>query len=69
VLLLQHLATIGRAHDLREFQAEVVADNHQMIKVLKGSGLPIQRSTEFGVARVLLTIADGTHSHRQRSDG
>jgi RimJ/RimL family protein N-acetyltransferase len=55
-LLLRHLATIGRTQGLRELQAEVLTDNHQMIGVLEGSGFPIQRSTEFGVARVLLTI-------------
>jgi GNAT superfamily N-acetyltransferase len=57
-LLLQHLATIGRARRIREFQAEVLADNNQMIAVLEGSGFPVQRFTEFGVVRLLLTIAD-----------
>jgi GNAT superfamily N-acetyltransferase len=56
-LLLRHLATIGRAQGLREFQAEVLTDNRQMIKVLEGGGFPVQRSSEFGVVRVLLTIA------------
>ena len=57
-LLLQHLAKIGRAQGVREFQAEVLSDNNPMIAVLAGSGFPIKRSTEFGVDRVLLTIAD-----------
>jgi RimJ/RimL family protein N-acetyltransferase len=57
-LLLQHLATIGKTQGLREFQAEVLADNHQMIGVLEHSGFPIKRSTEFGVAHALLTIAE-----------
>ena len=57
-LLLKHLAIIGRAQGIREFQAEVLADNKQMIAVLEGSGFPIERSTEFGVDRVILKIAD-----------
>jgi RimJ/RimL family protein N-acetyltransferase len=61
-LLLQHLAAIGRAQGLREFEAEVLGNNHPMIAVLEGSGFPIQRSTEFGVARVILTISDNAAS-------
>jgi RimJ/RimL family protein N-acetyltransferase len=57
-LLLQHLAKIGRAQGLHEFQAEVLADNHNMVRVLERSGFPIESSTEFGVARMLLTIAN-----------
>jgi|SRR5690348_9365746 RimJ/RimL family protein N-acetyltransferase len=57
-LLLRHLATIGKAQGLRELQAEVLADNHQMTGVLESSGFPIRRSTEFGVDQVLLTISN-----------
>jgi GNAT superfamily N-acetyltransferase len=56
-LLLQHLAIIGRAQGLREFQADVLADNHHMLKVFDLSGFPITRSTDVGVIRLLLTIA------------
>jgi L-amino acid N-acyltransferase YncA len=57
-LLLQHLAIIARAQGVREFLAEVLAHNNRMSAVFKGSGFPIERSTDFGVERVLLTIAD-----------
>jgi L-amino acid N-acyltransferase YncA len=57
-LLLRHLALIGRAQGVRKFLAEVLADNRRMIALFKGSGFPIECSTEFGVERVLLTIAD-----------
>jgi GNAT superfamily N-acetyltransferase len=57
-LLLQHLAIIGRAQGVREFLAEVLAHNNRMSAVFKGSGFSIERSTDFGVERVLLTIAD-----------
>jgi hypothetical protein len=43
---------------VREFLAEVLAGNRRMIGVFKGSGFPIECSTELGVERVLLTIAD-----------
>jgi RimJ/RimL family protein N-acetyltransferase len=67
-LVLQHLTSIARAQGLREFEAEVLADNHPMIGVLEGSGFPIQLSTEFGVARVLLTIADHSQPKEHSSD-
>ena len=67
-LLLQHLVSIARAQGLREFEAEVLADNHSMIGVLEGSRFPIQLSTEFGVARVLLTIAGQPKPKEHSSD-
>jgi RimJ/RimL family protein N-acetyltransferase len=57
-LLLRHLATIGQARGVREFQAEVLGDNRRMLAVLEASGFPIKRSTEFGVDQILLSIAD-----------
>ena len=56
-LLLRHLASIATEQGLRELEAEVLADNHSMLGVLERSGFPIQHSTDFGVTRVLLTIA------------
>jgi GNAT superfamily N-acetyltransferase len=57
-LLLQHLALIGRAQGVCEFQAEVLADNNKMMAVFERSGFPIKRSMALGVDQVLLTIAD-----------
>jgi len=56
-ILLQHLAIIGRAQGLREFQADVLAENSRMLGVFERSGFPITRATELGVVTVLLTIA------------
>jgi hypothetical protein len=39
-----------------------------MIVVLEGSGFPMQLSTEFGVARVLLTIAGQPQPKEHSSD-
>ncbi len=57
-MLLKHLARIGRAKGVREFQAEVLADNNQMLSVLNASGFPAERSFELGVDLILLKIAD-----------
>ena len=67
-LLLQHLAIIGRARGVREFLAEVLTDNNQMIAVIEGSGFPMERSTELGVDRVLLKIADEPQPSKKRAD-
>jgi len=67
-LLLQHLAIIGRAQGVREFQADVLADNHHMIAVLESSGFPIEHSTELGVDLVLLKIADEPQPSKKRAD-
>jgi GNAT superfamily N-acetyltransferase len=50
-LLLQHLVIIGKAQGLREFVADVLADNKPMLSVLEHSGFPIKRSREGGVER------------------
>jgi GNAT superfamily N-acetyltransferase len=57
-LLLRNLAIIGRSQGVYEFQAEVLANNQNMMTVLIRSGFPFKRSSELGVERVLLTIAD-----------
>lgn len=57
-LLLRHLATIGRALGVREFLAEVLTSNNQMMAVFEHSGFPLERSTELGVVHVLLSLAD-----------
>jgi GNAT superfamily N-acetyltransferase len=56
-LLFQHLATIGQRQGLREFQADVLADNRRMIRVLEKSGFPIKRTSDPGGVRLLLRIA------------
>ncbi|HEV8557655.1 MAG TPA: GNAT family N-acetyltransferase [Actinophytocola sp.] len=43
-LLLEHLASVGRARGLRRFVAEVLAENHRMIKVFVDAGLGYRAS-------------------------
>jgi len=61
--LLQHLVIIGKAQGLREFVADVLADNKPMLSVLEHSGFPIKRSTEVGVERLVLTLDSPQRSH------
>ena len=56
-ILLQHLARIGRAQGLKEFQADVLVDNRGMLRVFERSGFPMRRSTESGVVRLIIAIA------------
>jgi len=55
--LMHHLAVIGKAHGIKEFQGDVMANNYQMIEVLEHSGFKLKRTTASGVSRLLLAIA------------
>jgi RimJ/RimL family protein N-acetyltransferase len=56
-VLLHHLAVIGEAHGIKEFQADVMASNYEMIEVLEHSGFKLTRTAASGVSRLLLVIA------------
>jgi RimJ/RimL family protein N-acetyltransferase len=61
-VLLRHLATIARDAGLREFTAEVLADNAAMLKVFEKSGLPLDTRRETGVVHVALQLTSSrTH--------
>ena len=53
-LLLEHLAALGRAYGVTRFDAEVLADNHGMLRVFRGAGFAISRRTEMGEVTVEL---------------
>lgn len=40
-ILLGHLAEIGEANGIREFEADVLPENHRMIDVFRESGFPV----------------------------
>ena len=42
-LLLEHLVSLARAHGVKAFTAEVLADNYAVLHVLTDSGLVIRR--------------------------
>ncbi len=50
--LLRHLAAIARAGDVRQFTAEVLAENTPMLSVFARSGLRVRTRTESGVVHV-----------------
>lgn len=55
--LLRHLAAIARAGDVRQFTAEVLAENTPMLKVFTRSGLCVRTRTESGVVHVEADLA------------
>lgn len=54
--LLVHLTKIAHATGLREFVAEVLADNMPMLKLFERSGLAMTTRRERGVVRVSLAL-------------
>lgn len=55
--LLEQLAAIAREKGIRLFEAEVLAENEQMMEVLKDMGFRTDRQLDYGVYRVVLDIA------------
>ncbi len=56
-LLLEHIAVIARDKGISMFEAEILAENQQMMKVLLDSGFQIAQELEYGVYRVVLPVA------------
>jgi succinyl-CoA synthetase alpha subunit len=48
-VLLEHLAEIARAHDVEEFEADVLGENNAMLAVFLRSGYRVTRALEQGV--------------------
>jgi acetyltransferase len=55
--LLEQLAIIAREKGIRLFECEVLAENQEMMKVLKDSGFQVAQELEQGTYRVVLDIA------------
>jgi RimJ/RimL family protein N-acetyltransferase len=55
--LLKHLVAIARDLGLREFRAEVLAENRAMLHVFSHSGLPMRQTTSLGITEVYLSLA------------
>jgi acetyl coenzyme A synthetase (ADP forming)-like protein len=51
-LLLGHLAEVAAANGITVFEAEVLPDNHHMVKVFRQSGFPAQVRSDADVLRV-----------------
>lgn len=48
-ILLEHLAAAARENGLRRFEAEVLVENHLMVRVFRQAGYQVQREFEGGV--------------------
>ncbi len=57
--LLEQLAIVARGRGIRVFEAEVLDENEEMIKVLEKSGFQLAEDLEHGVRRVILDILPG----------
>jgi GNAT superfamily N-acetyltransferase len=57
-LLLEHLLGIARARGVVEFEADVLGDNHKMLRLLTKSGLTTHRSTQAGVVHLTFSGAE-----------
>jgi RimJ/RimL family protein N-acetyltransferase len=58
--MFEHLARLAREKGISRFEADVLAGNAPMLKVLRHSGLPRTESEQDGVVHVTLTLGDGT---------
>jgi GNAT superfamily N-acetyltransferase len=57
-LLLRHLIRLARAGGVRELVGLVLDENQEMLEVLRNLDLPVQRTIEDDVQRVVLSIAN-----------
>ena len=55
-ILLEHLAAAARENGLRRFEAEVLAENHSMVRVFRLAGYQISRAFEDGVLHLEFDI-------------
>ncbi len=58
--LLHHLALIARERGIKAFEAEVLAQNQDMLRVLRDSGYQMVQELDAGVCRAVLDIAPAT---------
>jgi acyl-CoA synthetase (NDP forming)/RimJ/RimL family protein N-acetyltransferase len=55
-LLLEHLVSLARRHQLHAFTAEALADNAAMLRVFADAGLPVQRRLSDGVVTLTFPL-------------
>ncbi|HEY6223557.1 MAG TPA: GNAT family N-acetyltransferase [Gemmatimonadales bacterium] len=53
-ILLKHLLALAHDKRIAEITAEVLPQNTRMLELIAGSGVPVRRSVEDGVIRLLL---------------
>jgi acyl-CoA synthetase (NDP forming)/GNAT superfamily N-acetyltransferase len=55
-ILLEHLAAAARENGLRRFEAEVLMENHQMVRVFRDAGYQVSREFAEGVLHLEFDI-------------
>ncbi|WP_214369217.1 bifunctional GNAT family N-acetyltransferase/acetate--CoA ligase family protein [Pseudonocardia sp. H11422] len=55
-ILLEHLAAAARENGLRRFEAEVLVENHQMVRVFREAGYQVSRAFADGVLHLEFDI-------------
>ncbi|RLC96835.1 MAG: GNAT family N-acetyltransferase [Chloroflexi bacterium] len=55
--LLEHLASVARENGIVRFEAEVLAENQAVLRMLKDSGFEVAHELESGIYRVVMPIA------------
>jgi acyl-CoA synthetase (NDP forming)/GNAT superfamily N-acetyltransferase len=55
-LLLEHLVSYARSHQITVFTAQTLAENAPMLKVFADAGLPVQRHCEDGVMEMTIPL-------------
>jgi GNAT superfamily N-acetyltransferase len=56
--LMQYLCSIGRAAGVEQLNAEVLAENHPMLKVFQKSGLHMNTARDAGVLHIALWLTE-----------
>ena len=73
-ILLEHLAAAAQENGLRRFEAEVLPENHQMLRVFRDAGYQIRREISDGVVHLefdidpterLLAVRDAREQHAE----
>src|SRR5580693_5082942 len=55
-LLLEHLVSFARTHQISAFTAETLSENTPMLKVFADAGLPVQRDYDDGVVEMTFPL-------------
>ncbi len=67
-LLLEHLVAVARANGVTEFEADVLGENNQMLRMFATSGFKVTRSAEGGIIHVSFpTEPTEEYSHARHS--
>ncbi len=67
-LLLEHLAKLARVSGITEFEADVLADNRQMLTVFEQSGFRLRREARLGTVHLVFSIGETAASSKAHDE-